>query len=236
MPPTELRATNRRRALTRLLPITAALLTLVATSVAAAATASLSLRDAEGFGLGVDLFLTDGPEAGEVSITLDSVGPEKLVPDLLAIRLEHDVSALSPGLDVVGEDVSFVFGQPQPGDADTDCPCNVLAKLGGRTLFELTGITSTTVALTHPSEVVSLTDFEGAEILVYLALDGALFDDDELDGIGGGDHDEDDLPGFELGDLRVIKLKGTITVIPEPSTALLMALGLMGLAAKRERR
>ena len=94
---------------------------------------------------------------------------------------------------------------------------NRLVNIGAGSVFQLNGITSTSFLYTHPSEDVSLEALVGASLSVWIGFDTTS----QRRGVPG-------IPVFE--DLNVIKPEVKIPAIPEPGTAALMMMGLIGLA------
>jgi len=190
-----------------------ALLALGLPGLASAATISFDVLDPSGFGATVTL--EDGEVPGTLNIDIDSIGPLEgdLVGDILAIYLQGDAPLVGPGLDASGADVEETSSFP--GDP------NFLVNIGPSSVFELNGITITSLLLSHATETVSVEALAGASIQVWLGFSsqnpyvplGIAFDDD----------------------LIVIKPEATIPMIPEPGTAAMTMLGLMGLAASARR-
>lgn len=190
----------------------------LAPAAASAATMSLSLLDPDGSGFGANILLDDGATPGSLTIELESTSPLAApgpIGDLLSFVVEYDSDVLSPDLDATGADVEET--SILPGGPD-----NLLVNLGAGSLFTLNGISSTQVVLSHPTETVDLAALEGATLTVVLGFDAAL---------AGA-------PGFSFDDrVNAIKVRGTILpIIPEPSTALLMMMGLSGLAVAGGKR
>ena len=181
-----------------------------------ALSATLELVDPGGSGFGATVVLDDEGSAGDFSISIESTGPAADVADLLAFFVVYDSPPLPDDLEAVGDDVSFSVNNVLERFDPAECDCaTVLADLGALPIFSLSGVTSTEATLTHPTEALTtLQVLDGALVSVFL----------------GFDLDDADAPGIRVDDVKVLKLEGTLTVIPEPSTALLMMLGLIGLS------
>ena len=181
--------------------------------LASAATITFDLLDPSGFGATVTL--EDGEVPGTLNIDIDSVGPVEggLVGDILAIYLTGDAPLVGPGLDASGADVEETGAFP--GEP------NFLVNIGPSSVMLLNDITNTSLLLSHATEIVSVEALAGASIQVWLGFDSQM-------------------PGAPLGiafneSLTVIKPQATISMIPEPGTAAMMMLGLIGLAARTRR-
>ena len=194
--------------------LTIALLALGLPSLASAATITFNMLDPSGFGATVTL--EDGEVPGTLNIDIDSVGPVAgdLVGDILAIYLTGNAPLVGPGLDASGADVEETSSFP--GDP------NFLVNIGPSSVMALNDITNTSLLLSHATEAVSVEALAGASIQVWLGFDSQT-------------------PGVPLGiafneSLTVIKpQQATIAMIPEPRTAAMMMMGLMGLAASARR-
>lgn len=133
--------------------------------------------------------------------------------DILAIYLTGDVPLVGPGLDASGADVGETGSLP--GDPD------FLVNIGPSSVMVLNDITNTSLLLSHATEIMSVEARAGASIQVWLGFDGQM-------------------PGDPVGiafneSLTVIKPQATIPMIPEPRTAAMMVLDLIGLAASTRR-
>lgn len=179
---------------------------------AGASALTFDVLDASGFGASVTL--EDGEVPGTLDVDIESVAPlgQDLIGDILAIYIVGDAPGLGAGAAASGEDVeevSSLAGDP-----------NVLVNIGPSSLFELNGITSTSFVLSHATDAVSLAALAGATLQVWLGFDGT----------------DPNAPGFAFNDeVNVVKPGAPIPVIPEPGTAAMMMLGLMGLAASARR-
>ncbi len=187
-----------------------ALVALGLPGLASAASVTFDVLDPSGYGATVTI--GDGTAPGTIDIDIDSVGPLGADPigDILAIHLVGDLPA--PDLDASGADVEEVSSFP--GDP------NLLVNIGVGSLFQLNGITSTSVLLSSATQMLSAAALEGLTLQIWLGFDGTL----------------PDAPGFAFDDeLNALKPSAVIPVIPEPGTATMMMLGLMGLAASARR-
>ena len=180
--------------------------------LASAASVTFDVLDPSGFGAIVTL--EDGEVPGTVNIDIESVGPLEaggLVGDILAIYLVGDEPPLGGGLTATGEDVEEVSSLPGGP--------NLLVNIGPSSIFSLNDIHQTSLVLA--SEILSVAALEGASLQVWLGFDSANI------------YAPDGIPFND--DLIVIKPEAKIPVIPEPGTAAMMLLGLMGLAASARR-
>lgn len=187
--------------------------TLLYSSLAAAASVTLDLVD-DASGLGASVVIDDGVVPGNLSLSIESTSEGGLVPDLLGFQILDGLDDFAPGLGASGADVALfrIIYETQfvgeDGVKVQECPCGLTVDLGTPELWELTGITSTDVEVSHPSLPITLETIAGSSIRLFLAVE---------DSMGPGSED-----GF-----RLIKPVG---IVPEPSTALLMMLGLAGLS------
>ena len=191
------------------------LLTLAIPGLAQAASVTFDVLDPSGYGATVTL--EDGEAPGTLNIDIESFGPLATDPvgDILGIMIEGESEAIF-GLQASGADVDGV--DTFPGFAP-----NFLVDVGVGGLWDLNGIGSTNYVYTDPTETLSVTELAGASLSVYIG-----FDRDQ-----GG---EVKVPGIEFpDDVNVIKPIEEIPAIPEPGTAALMMLGLIGLSASAHR-
>ena len=184
-----------------------------------AASSTLSLTDPGGSGYGATVTFDDGVDLGNLSISLDAV-PLGSGTGLLAFSMKYDVNAYYtyPRIQAAGTDVAGTRNWFN-GTIGDYCPCNILANLGGSPIFEQTGIRGTNFVIDHPTESITLDAIAGATFSIFLG-----FSPEDLSA-----------PGKLIDGVKVLKLNGQIPVIPEPSTAALMLIGLMGLACSSSR-
>ena len=185
-------------------------------SAALAASTSLNLTDPLGSGYGVTISLDDAIVPGSLSISLESSGDALPIGELAGINFRYFDGPLFNGLEAIGPDVAqTVMSNVRVEGTTVFCPCNLEVDFGTVGLFELTGITETDFDLVNTERPISLADFGGSLVSVYLAVPGV--------GVPSNPKDVDNV--------RFIKLEGEIPIIPEPTTGALMLLGLLGLAS-----
>ena len=209
---------NSRSLRTALIAFATVALLAIAPSLAAAATYAADLLDPSGSGYGASILIDDASDPGNLTITIDSL-PVGSGGDIMAFSIKYDVPAYHPEMIVSGSDVGSFRTWFSGASREEPCPCNVLGNFGGSDLFELTGLTSTSFTIGHPTEDVSLAALAGAQFQIFIG-----FPADQLDA-----------PGKLIKGVRALKLDGEIPAIPEPSTAALMLIGLMGLAGGTRR-
>jgi len=190
----------------------------IAPSLADAATYEADLLDPDGSGYGASVLIDDASDPENLTISIDSL-PEGAGGDIMAFSITYDVAAYHPAMTVSGSDVGSFRTWFSGASREEPCPCNVLSNFGGSDLFELTGLTSTSFSIAHPTEELTLEALAGATVRIFIG-----FSLDQLDA-----------PGKVIKGVRALKLDGEIQPIPEPSTAALMLLGLMGLAGGSRR-
>ena len=176
---------------------------------------------ANGAPLTVDVTLDDGVDPGKIVITLDVSGGN--IGDLRGFFANVTDEGLLDKLSVSGFDVSDsafeansvrqVGGGNNLNGSGTPCPCDLGIEFGspGTGRDDLQSVTFT------------LSHVDGQPI------DASLFADQTF---GVRATSVGPLHGSRDGSSKLI---GVIPVIPEPSTAMLMALGLLGLAIPRQR-
>lgn len=168
-------------------------------------------------GFGATVTLTDGSAPGTLNIDVESVGPAgdgSDLGDILGIYLFGSAPVLDD-IDASGADVDAIT--TFSGDRFDD----ILVDIGPRKLWDLNGIGSTSVVYTNATGDLSVAALEGTSLSVWLGFDASQDIPD---------------PDFEIpGSMKVIKPTGQIPVVPEPGTAALMLLGLIGLATTSRR-
>ena len=197
--------------------LAAAALAFVAPSIASALSTTLTLTDPGSSGLGATITIDDSLDPGNLSVSIVLNAAGSATGDLRSlIILDIQNDALYPGLAAAGSDVfsGSIWGtSTTPGDA---CACGIIVDFGTAGLLEPTGLQSTSFVLDHPTVALSLADLNGQTFWVA---------------IGRGDATND---GSPYG--GVLKLRTEpIQVVPEPSTAIMMLLGLSGLSLTSRR-
>lgn len=189
------------------------LLVLAIPGLAQAASVTFDVLDPSGYGATVTL--EDGAAPGTLNIDIESFGPLATDPvgDILGVMIQGEAEAIF-GLQASGADVDDV--DTFPGFAP-----NFLVDVGAGGLWTLNGIGSTNYVYTDPTETLSVAGLAGTSLSVYIGLDRDQ----------GG---EGTVPGIEFPD-GVNVIKAEIPAIPEPGTATLMMLGLIGLAVSSNR-
>ncbi|MEM9175524.1 MAG: PEP-CTERM sorting domain-containing protein [Myxococcota bacterium] len=179
--------------------------------LASAASVTFDVLDPSGFGATVTL--ADGEVPGTVNIDITNFGPDEgdLTGDILGIYLLGE-DALLAGLDASGEDVDGVTAFTGTDFVDH------IVDIGAGGIWTLNGIQSTSFVYSSTTDVVSVEALVGSQLAVWIGFDAT----------------QGPVPGStpSTPDISVIK---PIAVIPEPGTAALMLLGLMGLAATSRR-
>ncbi len=201
-------------------------------SLANATSTSLDLSDPAGSGLGASLTIDDMLVPGSLSITISLTSTNGSTGDLRFFMLDFSDSDLSPGLATVnGTDVyeKTFYSTVGTGKGDA-CPCRLEIDLGGPGRWEPTGLQTASFVVSYPTADLSLASIADDDFWIALGLDvpsgGPRLYDDDYD-----DYDDD---GYGTS-TTFIKLDGKISVIPEPTTAVLMLLGLTGLSVSTRR-
>lgn len=189
--------------------LSAILFALMLPGVASATSTTLDLTDAGGSGLGATLTIDDMLEPGSLSVTLSSTGATS---DVRWFVLGFSDENLPPLVVANGQDVfsSTFYSLVRKGE-DAPCPCRLSVDLGGVGPFEPTGLQTTSFVISHPTVSLSLAGIEDETFYVVIGRDWM-----------------NDSSSF-------IKFTGKIPVIPEPSTSVLMLLGLAGLSLSSQR-
>ena len=192
-------------------------------SAALAASASFDIVDPLGSGSGATISLDDSIVPGTLSISLESSGSEIPIGELAGINFRYDDGTLFTGLQGVGLDIArTVTSNVRDENTTIFCACNLEIDFGAVGLFEMTGITATDFDLVNNQRDITLADFAGSTVTVYLAYSGSA---------SSGTSESKDVQN-----VRFLKLEGEIPVIPEPTTSALMLLGLLGLASVPPKR
>lgn len=175
-----------------------------------------------GRALEVSLRIDDQSSPGDLVFTLSVIGPGSTVADLRGFFLQIGDESLLPGLTITGPNVT---GSQFAANAVTGvgtgnnllgggspCPCDLGIELGtpGISKDDLRTVTFT---LSHATQALDLTLVSGQRFGVRATSVGKPYCRDGSS-----------------------KLAGVIPVVPEPGTALLMGLGLAGLASVGPRR
>ena len=206
-----LRTSSRTRSWPRALR--ACLVAMLALSIPGAAQALSTTLDLVGPDVSVTATFDDGIEPGSVVLTLDlepSIGiPGVPLPSLTGFFLVIDDNDFPPIIST-GTDV-FESGYFASSKGPNGCPCFSITELGNDGILDPTGISSTTIQLSQASASLDLVGLGGVTFFVALHVP--------------------DAPGGRT----LVKLRGTIPVVPEPTTAVMMLLGLIGLAGGSQR-
>lgn len=171
----------------------------------------------------VALTLDDAAVPGSLVITLAVSGPGETIADLRGFFLHVVDESLIAGLSVAGPDVtgsrflanavSGVSNGKYFNSIKMPCPCDLGVEFGTPGIGH-DDLQQVTFTLSHTSVPLDLSFVASQQFGVRLESVGTL-----ADGRAGSS-----------------KLKGTIPVVPEPSTALFLGLGFATLAASRPRR
>ena len=195
-----------------------AILALCLPGLASAASVTFDVLDPSGYGATVTL--EDGEVPGTLNIEIEQIAPDfgiELVGNILGVYLlGGGDDPLLADLDASGADVDGVSAFTGPDYIDH------LVDLGAGGIWALNDIVSTSFIYTHPTEAVSVAALAGTQLSVWIGFDST---------------NRVQTPGSRPthGNLTVIKPIAEIPAIPEPGTAALMLLGLMGLSASSRR-
>jgi hypothetical protein len=201
-------------------PIAATLYALMAllclSSAASAGTISTLLAPFTGGDVEVELTLSDDAADGTIHGSLQVVTG---AGDLRGLFLDISDTSLLSGLFVTGDDVTgFMTGDVMNlgqgsnlNGGGTPCPCDIGIEFGSRGIGA-NDIASSEFTLSHDTEALTLALFFDQWVGVRVTSVGDDYDSSREDSA---------------------KLRG---VVPEPGTASLLMLGLLGLGATRRRR
>jgi hypothetical protein len=202
-----------------LLALTAAAVSLVCLvpGLAAAATSFASASSFTGDPLTVSVEIDDAVDPGNLVITLE-IDDEDRMGDLRGFFAEVTDESLLSGLSVSGDEVTGsrfeadsvinLGGGSNLNGGGSPCPCDLGVEIGDPGMGRGDDYQSVTLTLSHVSESLSLDLFADQ----YFGV--------RVTSVGGGDEGRE-------GSSKLIG------VVPEPSTTVLMLLGLGGLAASR---
>ncbi|HEB88858.1 MAG TPA: PEP-CTERM sorting domain-containing protein [Deltaproteobacteria bacterium] len=203
------------------------LLLIALPGLAGAATISTTATVFHGAPLSLVMTIDDDSalaDPGDLVITLElEVGSN--IGDIRGFYAHVSDESLLSGLSITGPDItSSDFAANDVGDfgpgfnfnvAGSPCPCDLGAEIGTASIAPGDDIRITTFILSHASEDLTLGLFAGQSFGVWVDSVSRL--------------------GKERQVGHVTKLSGIVPV-PEPTTALLMALGLAGLTIGGRRR
>lgn len=199
----------------------AALILLGSTASASATRLDATASSFTGDPLRVALSIDDGIVAGDLVITLSVTGPGTTVADLRGLFLQVAQESLLAGLSITGPNVtstaiaanavSSVGGGNTLNGGGSPCPCDLGIELGTPGIGS-DDLRTVTLTLSHATAALDVSFLAGQRFGVRATSVGEI--------------------ACRLGSS---KLKGTIPVVPEPGTALMMGLGLAGLALGRRR-
>jgi hypothetical protein len=190
---------------------------LVAPALASATTISATATTFSGASLSVTATIDDSSDPGNLVITLTvEDGPN--TGDLRGFLADISDDSLLPGLSVSGPEItSSVFdsnnvidlgGGNNLNGGGTPCPCDFGVEIGDPGIGHGDDFQSVTFVLSHVSKDLDVSIFEEQAFGVRATS------------VGGGNSSRD----------ASSKLEGKFPVVPEPSTAILMLLGLTGLS------
>lgn len=191
--------------------------------LASAATISATATTFTGTPLSVTATIDDSSDPGNLVITLE-VDEGGDIGDLRGFFADLTDDSLLAGLSVSGPEVtSSMFdtndvinlghGSLLSGGG-TPCPCDLGVEIGDPGIGQGDDFQKVTFVLSHVSEDLDLSLFEEQAFGIRVTSVGSV----------GGSREGSS------------KLDGTFPVVPEPSTAILMLLGLTGLAVTGSRR
>ena len=191
--------------------------------LANAATISATATPFTGSSLSVTVTIDDSSDPGNLEITLE-IDDGGNTGDLRGFFADVSDDSLLSGLSVSGPEVtSSVFdennvinlgGGNNLNGGGTPCPCDMGVEIGDPGIGQGDDFQKVTFILSHTSEDLDLSLFEEQAFGIRATSVGSA-------------------SGSREGSS---KLEGTFPVVPEPSTAILMLLGLSGLAVVGSRR
>jgi hypothetical protein len=191
--------------------------------LADAATISATATPFTGASLSVTATIDDSSDPGNLVITLE-VDDDGRIGDLRGFFANISDDSLLPGLSVSGPEVTSsrfdennvinLGGGSNLMGGGTPCPCDLGVEIGDPGIGHGDDFQKVTFVLSHVSEDLDLSLFEEQAFGIRVTSVGSV----------GGSREGSS------------KLEGRFPVVPEPSTAILMAIGLLGLSAARSDR
>jgi hypothetical protein len=191
--------------------------------LANATTISATATPFTGASLSVMVTIDDSSDPGNLVITLE-IDEGGNIGDLRGFFADVSDASLLSGLSVSGPEVtSSTFDENDVinlghgsnlNGGGTPCPCDLGVEIGDPGIGQGDDFQKVTFVLSHVSEDLDLSLFEEQAFGIRVTSVGSA----------GGSREGSS------------KLEGTFPVVPEPSTAILMLLGLTGLSVVRSRR
>ncbi|MCP4906528.1 MAG: PEP-CTERM sorting domain-containing protein [bacterium] len=187
-----------------------------AADTASALSKTIDLSSPDAPGLEASLTIDDMLEPGSLSVTISLISMFEATGDVRGYIMNFSDGDLFPLLGATGADVYASHFSRSARDGNFCVPCRLRVDLGDEGPYEPTGLQEASFMISHPSIPLSLAGLTGEDFRVVIGVDSP-----------GGDDQE--------SSSSVVKLKGKIPTVPEPSSAILMLLGLTGLSVTARR-